>query len=253
MNKRITAAVSLACLVAVGASASISIESTAGGSLASTIDMNVFIGGTGAASTGSPWFSVSGGTTESGAFDGAIGVTIDAMKNVSLAAGTLGDKLTDGGIDRDAAGFIGVTDNPNGGGIGADASNHEGLAFNIDEITGLDPSLSIQITGINVQNIGRAGTDAADESFTIVNLITRDSFTYTPLTDGITAGTIDVSGLNLIATAGSMNPVAAIFSGDVGGFRVDGLTIEVIPEPETLGMVAVSGLGLIAVRRFFAM
>ena len=246
-----TAVLSFASLMAVGASASITVESTAGGSLASSIDMNVFLDAEGGGSTGSPWFSVSGGTTESGAFDGAIGITIDAMKDVSTDPATLGDKLVDGGIDRDGAGLIGVTDAPNGGGIGGDSASttHEGLAFNIDEITGFDPSLSVQITGIDVQNIGRAGTDAADESFTIVNLATRESVTYTPLSDGIIGGTIDVSDLNLIASSGSMTPVAAIFSGDVGGFRVNGLTVDVVPEPATLGLIAISGLGMFVLRR----
>ncbi len=236
-------------IAAAGASASVIIDSKAGGSLPSTIDMNVFFDGTGAASTGSPWFNVTGSTTLPGAFNGSVGITIDAMKNVSTNTANLGDELVDGGIDRDGAGLIGVTGNPNSGGIGADASNHEGLAFNIDEITGLDPSLSVQITGINVQNIGRAGTDPADESFTIVNLATRDSITITPIADGVSAGTIDVSSLNLVAAVGSTNPVASLISGDVGGFRVKGLTINVIPEPATMGLFAMSGLGIFLMRR----
>ncbi len=220
--------VALMSLAIMGASAAIVVDSSTGDNPGSRIDLNVNIDGSGSASTGSPWFNVSGSTSQSGAFGGTIGITIDGMKNASTNTATLGDELVDGDIDRDGAGYMGIVGAPNAGGIGADASNHEGLSFIIDEITGLDPVLAVKITGINVQNIGRMITDPSDESFSIVNLSTRDAITITPIADGVSAGTIDVSSLNLVAASGSTNPVASILSGDVGGFRVDGLTFEVV-------------------------
>ncbi|MBN2162053.1 MAG: hypothetical protein JXR25_11455 [Pontiellaceae bacterium] len=223
-------------LAAAGSQAAIVVDSVSDANPGSSINLNVNIDSEGNASTPSPWFNVSGSAGLSGAAGSTIGISMDAMKNASTNAVTLGDKLVDGGIDRDGNGFMGVSDNPNGGGIGADGSNHEGLSFIIDEITDLPSVLAVQITGIDVQNIGRINTDPYDESFTVVNLATRESMTVHPQEEEITAGTIDVSSLNLIATAGSTNPVAALFSGDVGGFRVNGLTFDFIyaDDPEAL-------------------
>ena len=218
----------LMCLGAIEASASIVINSSSDTNPGSTIDLNINIDEAGSASTPSPWFNVSGSIGFPDAFGGTVGIRIDAMKNVSTNAATLGDELVDGNIDRDGDGYMGVSDNPNGGGIGANDTTREGLSFIVDEITGLPPVMAIQITGINVQNIGRVGTDPADESFRIVNLSTRNSVSINPFVVEIAAGTIDVSALNLIVSVGSTNPVAAIFSGYQGGFRVDGLTFDVV-------------------------
>jgi hypothetical protein len=213
-------------LIPAGAGVVITSTGKAAGNLPD-LDMNVNIDGSGAASTPSPLFNASGSVSQSGAFGGIVGVTIHAMKNVSTGAATLGDELAAGTINRDDSGYLGVVDDPNGGGIGADAVNREGLQLILDELSGIDPSLAVRISAVNVQNVGRDGTDpVGTESFTIVNLATRRSAEFVPASG--TAGMFDVSALDLTLPGGGSGAVAAIFSGDTGGFRIAGLMLEVI-------------------------
>jgi hypothetical protein len=217
-----------------------------GGGNGSTVDLNVAIDAGGSPSTLSPFFDVSGTVANSGIFGGTVGITFDGIKNVSSSGPSEGQKLSDGIIDNFSDGF-GVLDAPNGGGIGNGGGNREGISFQVDELTGFSPTVGVQITSIDVANVGRAG-DPVDESFTIVNPNTLDSLTFIPVSEGLTQGDFDVSSLNLIASAGSSNPVAAIYSGDVGGFRVNGLTFDAvaIPEPSS---ILLGGLGLLAFLR----
>ncbi|WP_193214787.1 sulfatase-like hydrolase/transferase [Luteolibacter marinus] len=173
-------------------------------------------------------WDVSGSVTEPGAFNGSVRLKFDAMKNVSTDPATLGDELVDGNVDRDANGYIGVEGNPNGGGIGADVTNREGIAIRFDEINGVTAGVGVQLTRINVRNVGRSGTDpVGTESFTVVNLLTRESMTVVPTAGS--EGDFDVTSLNLVRTSGDPGPVAAIFSGDTGGFRIDGVNFTVQP------------------------
>ncbi len=214
----------------------------------SQIDLNVFIDGTGVVTTGSPWFSLSGSVSEPGAFGGTVGVTFDAAKNMSVFGANIGDELTEGTFDRDGDGYMGVVGNPNAGGIGgAFGGDHEGITIYLDELTSISSSVGVRITGINVQNVGR-GADPVDETFTVVNLLTRDSITFNPVGESLAAGTFDVSSLNMYRVGGDSGAVAAIFSGDVGGFRVDGITFETFAVPEP-SIALLGGIGLLGFLR----
>ncbi|MBN2164633.1 MAG: sulfatase-like hydrolase/transferase [Pontiellaceae bacterium] len=233
MKNRTLSALLCAFLALAQSRGQIVIESIDSSDGQSTIALNVNLDSSGGASTPSPWFTVSGSVYTPGAFGGIIGITMDAIKNVSTDEATRGDKLTDGTFDRDDSGYMGVQNNPNGGGIGTDASNREGIALLFDELTSIDPFQTVQITGINIQNVGRSGTDpVGDESFFIVNPATREYIEFIP--ESGTAGTFDVSSLNLSRSGGESGPVAVLYSGDVGGFRLYGLTVEItssVPVP----------------------
>jgi len=238
------------------AQAAVSIDSTGGNAtLGSTLALNINIDGTGAVSTPSPLFALSGNLTEPGAFGGTVGVTFDAAKDMSTNSLdlTIGNELTDGNLQRDANGFLGVNLAPNGGGIGSDGIIHEGITILFDELTDIDPSVGVRITGINVQNVGRVGTDPDGESFTIVNLITHASLTFEPLAESLSAGTFDVSSLDIYRVGGDAGEVAAILSGDIGGFRIDGFTFETfavqVPEPSTLALLGLGGMLLMLRKR----
>jgi hypothetical protein len=197
------------------------------GTSSASLSMTVLIDGSGAASTASGVFSATGSVTESGAFGGTIGVTLNAMANVSTDLATLGDQITAGTFDR-ASTLLGVSGDPSGGGIGYQAGRREGITFSLNTSVGISPTVRVRIKQINVQNVGRDGTDpVGTESFTIVNLATRKSAEFVPASG--TAGMFDVSDLDLSLPGGGSGAVAAIFSGDTGGFRVAGLMLEVVP------------------------
>ncbi|MBB5352810.1 hypothetical protein HNR46_003058 [Haloferula luteola] len=238
-------------LLVSAASGAVVIDSINNGDGMSEISLNINIDGSGAVTTGSPWFALSGSITEAGAFGGTIGVTFDAAKNLSTLTSTLGDELEEGYFDRDDNGYMGVQVDPNSGGIGANASNHEGVTIALDELTGIDPSVGVRILSINIQNVGRVGTDPVNESFTVVNLLTRDSLTFIPVEQSLSAGSFDVSSLNLYLTGGGSGALAAIVSGDVGGFRIDGLTLETfaVPEPSVTLLGGLGFFGLLRRRR----
>lgn len=226
------------------------VESMVSGASSSTINLNVNYDASGAASTPSPWFNATGSTTFPGAYGGVVGITLDAMSDVSTAAATLGDELVDGSFDVDGAGFLGVAGAPNSGGIG-NGTNREGIRIIFDELTGISPTIGIRLTGISVQNVGRAIAADVGETFTIVNLLNRQSVTFNPVADGLSAGVFDVSSLNIYRVGGDSGDMATILSGDIGGFRVDGLTFETfaVPEPSIAILGSVGLLGLLRRRR----
>jgi hypothetical protein len=238
----------LAAALPAGAAVVVTSTGTTGTSSAS-LSMTVLINGSGTASTGSGPFSAVGSVTESGAFGGTIGVTLTAMANVSTDLATRGDQITAGTFDR-ASTLLGVSGDPNGGGIGYQAGRREGITFSLNTATGISPTVGVQITAINVQNVGRTTgptLDPIDESFWIVNLLTRQALHFTPVAEFTSAGNFDVSSLNLTLAGGSsLTDVAAIYSGDVGGFRVAGLTLAAIPEPAS---ALLGGLGMLTLLR----
>lgn len=225
--------------LAISADAALVIASNGSNAEISSISTNIKFDGVGgiAMNSNTDRFGATGSVSESGAFGGTIGITLNAMKNVSTAPATLGDQLTPGSFNWNAN-VMGVQDDPNGGGIGNQlGGSREGITFALNATTGISSAVGFQITAINVQNVGGSG-DPVGESFTIVNLLTRQSLVFVP-TSG-SAGDFDVSSLNLTMAGGNSGPVAAIYSGDVGGFRFAGLTLDTVPEPTSALLVGVS-------------
>ena len=170
-----------ALMVTMPAFAGIIITSKGSNGSYSSFAPNVVISASGGATTASTSFNVSGSVSASGAFGGTIGVGLTAMANVSTNPLTLGDQLTGGSFDRDAT-YLGVAGGANAGGIGYATDNREGIALALNTSVGISPTVGVRITAINVQNVGRDGTDpVGDESFWIVNLLTRQSLHLIPV------------------------------------------------------------------------
>jgi len=226
--------------LAISADAALVIASNGGNpSVTSSITTDITFDGSGGIDINSNTFRfpATGSVSESGAFGGTIGITLNAMANVSTAPATLGDQLTAGTFNWNSN-IMGVQGDPaaNGDGIGFGNGSREGITFALNATTGINSAVGFKITKINVQNVGGSG-DPLDESFTIVNLLTRQSLEFTSISN---PGDFDVSSLNLTMAGGNSGPVAAIYSGDVGGFRFAGLTLEAVPEPTSALLVGVS-------------
>ncbi|MEN1678400.1 MAG: glycosyl hydrolase family 28-related protein [Planctomycetota bacterium] len=155
---------------------------------------------------------------------GTIGVVFDAMKDVSMSPSTLGNKLVDGNVDRDSAGRIGVSGGPEGGGLSSDATQREGMQLLLDATSGIDPTAKVQIDTINISWLNTG------ESFTIVNLATRESLEFIGEADKYPHFDYDVSALNLSLLGGQSGAVAAVIAGDDSGFRIRGVNLSIPDE-----------------------
>jgi hypothetical protein len=200
--------------------ASVVIEiSTGETALNSTESVDVDIDYSGNASSTNSHYNISGSTAETGAFNATINVQLDAMKNTSADAATRGNKLTDANFNWDNTyeKGLGVNGDPNSGGVGySETEGREGIQILLD-LSDINSSLFVQLTSLNVQNVFQT-----EESFFVVNLETRD---YLEFSSG-SAGSFDISSLNITITGGESGAIAAIYSGDTGGFRLKGITLD---------------------------
>ncbi|MCF7847803.1 MAG: sulfatase-like hydrolase/transferase [Kiritimatiellales bacterium] len=201
----------------VGVDSKISVTHTAGS--ASTLNVDIIIRESGSASATSDHFIVTGFVTDSGSFGKTVGLAFDGMSATDTNATTRGDKLVDGTISNGTFG-MGVVGGLNAGMGPGSSGEREGIAIALN-VSDIDPSSTIQISELYVQNVFNTG-----ESFVVVNLITRDFLEF----GSGPAGNFDVSSLNLIQTGGSPSiPVAAIYSGKIGGFRLEGVSLKANP------------------------
>lgn len=142
-------------------------------------------------------FSVnSSSVTVVGALGKSFEVFLGGMATVNTNEGKdYGKKLTDGGIDRDSQGAIGVR-SPDGGGMGV----NEGIYFGLD-LSQMDASVSIQITKIYVKYSGSDNERGVVVSK--VNTSKRITFGNTVGVDVMidnNENAIDISSFNLYVT-----------------------------------------------------
>lgn len=180
------------------------IRSTAAGTGNSVLDLAIGTASDGFGSTLNSGFTIEGTTQLAGAVN--IGVSFDAMASVD-SVNDIGAKLSDGTINADSAGRLGV----NSGGI----EEFEGIGFSLNT-TGVGPEVKVQIAAVTVQFVN------SDESFTIVNrnnpskrLRIGGNASAPEITIGSGVQRINVEELDLSLTGGQTGPVATIFGNDM--------------------------------------
>jgi beta-1,2-mannobiose phosphorylase / 1,2-beta-oligomannan phosphorylase len=204
--------------VARHTSAAIVLTSTTGTEGRSSQTTTVRIDEQGKASTTMD-FTISGSTSNPNVHGTKFGFTIDA---ISEANTTSGSKHTDGIIDRDNSGKLGVR----GGSSGI--NEREGLLLGLDA-AGLNPRVGWQLTGIQVAYVGDG------ESYLVVNRSDPKK-----RLSGDTDGMIDVSGLGLFVRGGTADrELASVFAGDdadpkSSGFRIVAFRFAAGSNPVTL-------------------
>ena len=187
----------------------------------STMSLDVLFDADGRGSTTSSEADVSGRVEYAGAAGGVVEITFDAVKNISTDPATLGNKLLDGSIDCDSAGRMGVSGDPESGGMSVDGSYREGMQIVLDASDIFDPTASVRIDTINVSWLNNG------EQFTVVNLLTREHQTFDGSGDTYPHFDFDVSDLGLSVQGGESDAVAAIIAGNNSGFRIRGIDFSV--------------------------
>ena len=198
--------------------ASIVLKSTAGTENVSMATTMVRIDTRGQASLSAD-FTGSGSITNATAHGTEFKLTLDA---ISAADPGSGRKLTDGRIDRDNSGKLGVRGGSNG------INEREGLLIGLDAAD-LDSRAGWQLTGIRFAYVGDG------ESYVIVS---RGE--PTRRLTGDTDGMVDVSSLGLFVRGGTIQrELASVFAGDdaeakSSGFRIVAFRMDAVPEPIVL-------------------
>lgn len=181
------------------------------------IEGGIEIDGTGAASNTTPQeIEVTGRTTGSVALGSTVRVVLEAVKNVSLAGGSYGQKILGGTVDRDSAGRIGVAS----GGIGTEGANREALHL-IVNASGLASSAKVTIETVHLSLLG------AGESCQVMNLAGNTLAAVAGSAQTLPDFDFDVSNLGLSAAGGTIQTLAAIIPGPATDIRVRGVTLSI--------------------------
>ena len=173
------------------------------------------------------WTVSSTTITPSGALNKTFEILFGGMATVNTVEGKdFGALLTQGGIDRDSNGNLGIRGGT-AGGIGV----NEGLYFGLD-LSGFNTSASIQITKVYISFAG-----ATNESGVIVNRInplkriTFGTSTGVDVTISNNEEAIDISSFNLFLTGGETNnSMLSVFNNSAinNNFRITGIELKVL-------------------------
>ncbi len=152
---------------------------------------------------------------------------------------TLGIEATDGVISMTAIG-LGITGGGSGG-LGKNVPEGYTVSFDFSAAGATD---TLTVTKINIGS-GLTGTVAvSDLNGHVAIFNTADANDW-----------VDISSLGLTITGPQTTALFSMWNNNTGNqqYRLGGVEVSVIPEPATLGLVAVIGSGLLAVRRMFLM
>ncbi len=229
---------------AIQAQGAITFDSSGTADGASSLTSTVSIDGSGNATASG--YSTSG--TVSLALSTSFGITVDAIAVVNTTVGVnYGAKSTDGTIDRAANGDFGVQDNDLAGPNGAGIDLNEGFLIGINA-SSLSPTLAWKVTGILV-----SAFQPPNEVITIVN---RSNTNLSMVINSgiVNTGTINVSSLGIIVQGGTSNlDAASVFMSSntaaTQNFRISGLQLEAIPEPDSSLLGSIAFLALLRRRR----
>lgn len=166
--------------------------------------------------------------TQTNALGKTFKITWGGMFTVNTTEGSnYGKKLTNGGVDRDNSGLLGIR------GINGDATvnsggidMNEGYYFGLD-LSNLGTDVAVQITKISVAQL--SGTLETGIAVSLLNPTKRINFGPGNLTSG--TGTIDLSAMQLYAVGGTANDnILSVFnnSATTNSWRISGIELKVI-------------------------
>lgn len=178
-------------------------------------------------------FQVTGRSSRNEAFGADFAFILTGMSKVNTEPGTdIGSSVSEGAIDRDSKGLLGIR---GGGNAGICAS--QGFLIGIDA-EGLDPSLAIQLTGIKFRYVGGTETGAVVSRDDPEKLATfghdQSDAEFTAKND---APFVKLKTLGLIVRGGTSNPELASafaddFPGGEGAFRIESFELQIVPFDE---------------------
>lgn len=118
-----------------------------------------------------------------------------------------------------------------------DAGQSISYSFNVDDA---QAGSSLNILGFNIN-----GSTAGDGS--IAGISGTTNFSWTVAGDVL----VDTTGINTSVAQGSGQTLAATVTGASGQHNLNSLTVDVIPEPMTFGMIGAGTLFVMFLRRMF--
>ncbi len=174
----------------------------------------------GRASSGTPGVEITGHTHQADFYQAALGVRLEAIRNLSTDPPTLGDPLAAGSLDRDSSGSLGVIGEPGGQELAAEPGRTEGISFSVAGLPGFNRESQVKLQAVIVRGM------AAGESVTVVNRLTRRAITLQGSAATTPEVAMDVAALGIAARAGQLANVGMIFTGPHSSIRIAGVDLE---------------------------
>lgn len=195
-------------------------RSTSAGEPGSELNFTIHFDYLGRASSGTPGMEIGGDTHQADFYHSSLGVSLEAIGKVSTEPATLGNRLLDGRLDRDSAGFLGVKGEAGGNGLSSGPEGSEGISFGVTSLPGINPETRVKLGAVIIRWLG------AGESVTVVNRLTRRAITLQGGSKTFPEVILDVSTLGIAAGSGEKKDLGVVFPGTGSDIRVAGIQLE---------------------------